>query len=222
MSIFGLLKRKKKIEDKQEQFIESKPMINDRPDPIMQMMAGIPETNTTEQVKMKTYDILVFEQDNSGNMKQKKIDGVKAVSPQALVGMYASADAKIRILREYDENPSQPSPKEKEQKQQPQAAEQQTVQNQEAKKEKQQEAIAVETRKKSDPPKFFDIGGIKCKLEDGKMFQEQWIRVDSTKYRLIADASNKICPMSGKHLETLKWVQIENTEENNGNGEENA
>ena len=188
MSIFGLLKRKKKIEDKQEQFIESKPMINNRPDPIMQMMAGIPETNTTEQVKMKTYDILVFEQDNSGNTKQKKIDGVKAASPQALVGMYASADAKVRILREYDENPSQ-------------------------------EAIVVETRKKSDPPKFFDIGGIKCKLEDGKMFQEQWVRVDSTKYRLIADASNKICPMSGKHLETLKWVQIENVD---GEEKENA
>ena len=51
-----------------------------------------------------------------------------------------------------------------------------------------------------------------CKLnnvEDGKMFQEQWVRVDAAKYRLVADTTNKLVSMNGKHLEMLKWIQIE-------------
>lgn len=58
-------------------------------------------------------------------------------------------------------------------------------------------------------PTFFKIGSIECKMENGKVYQKQWMRVSETEmsnYRLISDKNNKILPMTGKHLEVLKWA----------------
>jgi len=56
---------------------------------------------------------------------------------------------------------------------------------------------------------YFKIGSIECKMENGKVYQKQWMRVSETEmanYRLISDKNNKILPMTGKHLEVLKWA----------------
>lgn len=58
-------------------------------------------------------------------------------------------------------------------------------------------------------PTYFKIGSIECKMENGKVYQKQWMRVTETEmsnYRLISDKNNKILPMDGKHLEVLKWA----------------
>ena len=58
-------------------------------------------------------------------------------------------------------------------------------------------------------PTYFKIGSIECKMENGKVYQKQWMRVSETEmanYRLISDKNNKILPMTGKHLEVLKWA----------------
>ena len=58
-------------------------------------------------------------------------------------------------------------------------------------------------------PTFFKIGSIECKMENGKVYQKQWMRVSESEmenYRLISDKNNKILPMTGKHLEVLKWA----------------
>ena len=58
-------------------------------------------------------------------------------------------------------------------------------------------------------PQYFKIGSIECKMENGKVYQKQWMRVSETElanYRLISDKNNKILPMTGKHLEVLKWA----------------
>lgn len=156
-------------------------------------------------VQMKTYDIEVYEIGDNGTPTRKTVNGVKATSAQELIMLYGADGARIKILREYGDNASQNpivSPQQNglspTQQFQPQFSQQQFQQ------------------KPKEPPKFFEIGGVKCKLEDGKMFQEQWVRVDSTKYRLISDSTNKVVPMSNKHLETLKWVQIEDGETENG------
>ena len=203
MSIFSLLKRKPKFEDRPDSsptITNITPMIEERPDPIQQMIAGIPDSSEKAQ-RMNTYDILVFEPNPNGSMKQKMVSGVQAASPQALAAMYAADGAKIQILKEYGS-----SKQEQQAPMQPQQARLTPSPTIQLAPPPQVSPVLKE------PPKFFEIGGVKCKLEDGKMFQEQWVRVDSTKYRLIADNSNKLCPMTGKHLETLKWVQIENTE----------
>lgn len=213
MSIFNLLKRKKKFENRPDSnpIKNITPMIEQQPDPILQMIAGIPD-NLDKSQQLNTYDILVFDPNQDGTMKQKMVSGVKAASPQALAAMYTANGSKIQILKEYKTSvPNQEHENSKQSKQSNHNA------DLDFKQINNDENLLKHSIK--EPPKFFEIGGIRCKLEDGKMFQEQWVKVDSTKYRLIADASNKICPMSGKHLETLKWVQIENVD---GEEKENA
>lgn len=213
MSIFGLLKRKPKFE---EPIIEknNKTMeINDtsKPDPIMQMMASIPDSSS--ESALKTYDIIVYEPQPDGTKKQSTVNGVKARSPKDLARLYAADGAQIQILKEYGGGDSIQSnvtgAGAKSMQAQPYA--QPSINQQRDVLQQTHPRPPIQfPQHQNEPPKFFEIGGVKCKLENGKMYQEQWVRVDSTKYRLIADASNKIVPMTNKHLETLKWVQIEN------------
>ena len=65
--------------------------------------------------------------------------------------------------------------------------------------------------------RYFKIGSTECKVENGKVYQKQWMPVNENEmmnYRLISDKNNKILPMDGKHLEMLKWVITED----DGNG----
>lgn len=201
MAFFGLLKNKQKKFDDAPIIKDNTMEINDpsKPDPIAQMMASIPDGSSKE--RMNTYDILVFEQQPDGSKKQKAVNGVKARSKRDLAALYAADGAQIQILKEYGEEPRQQAPAP-------------SVPNQSMPAQfVAQPRPTIQFTQYNEPPKFFEIGGIKCKLEGGKMYQEQWVRVDASKYRLVSDNTNKLCPMSGKHLETLKWVQIENKEE---------
>ena len=66
-----------------------------------------------------------------------------------------------------------------------------------------------------DPPKYFSIGGIKCKMENGKFYQKQWMKIseeEASEIRIVSDKNNKICPMTNKHFEVLKWVLTEDSE----------
>lgn len=72
----------------------------------------------------------------------------------------------------------------------------------------QQQAIP-QPQQQGSQPTYFKIGSIECKMENGKVYQKQWMRVSETEmanYRLISDKNNKILPMVGKHLEVLKWA----------------
>lgn len=146
-------------------------------------------------VPMKTFDILAIEMDADGRPKQKQISGVKATSAEELRQLYAVTGTRIQILKEYGGPSPQQQMSERIPHGQPQQYESQIVHH--------------HPQRQKEPPKFFEIGGVKCKLEDGKMFQEQWVRVDAAKYRLVADTTNKLVSMNGKHLEMLKWIQIE-------------
>ena len=243
-SIFGLLNKKKKFEDTPDSFsenLENRTIVldlkKDKKDMTDQERAlKVPNQNSdlhtaaplpdiskladkigSSPIQMKTFDILVYEMGDNGTTTQKKVDGVKASSAQELMMLYGAEGAKIKILREYDEGgQSIPQPGMPPNVPQPQIAPPGYPQvspqflGYQAYVQQQKEA-------KKEPPKFFEIGGVKCKLEDGKMYQEQWMKVDSSKYRLIADSTNKIVSMDGKHLEMLKWVQIENDEGENAN-----
>ena len=64
------------------------------------------------------------------------------------------------------------------------------------------------------PPKYFKIGGVEVKEDNGKIFQKQWCIVPITEmhnYRIVIDSSNKIVSMNGKHIEVKKWVQVEDS-----------
>lgn len=72
-------------------------------------------------------------------------------------------------------------------------------------------------KKLPSPPKFFQVGGIKCKMENGKLYQKQWMRLtdnEADEIRIVSDKNNKICPLTNKHIEILKWVLVEDEDKN--------
>lgn len=221
MNIFNRLFKKKPKDSKittNMEGEEEKTMVQNQPvDPIEAMSKNIGSMG----IKLKTYDIIVFDVDDRGRQTQTPVSGLKASSPQELIALYANCQQRIKILREYDDNP-QP------QVQMQQADTQNTtspivesvdkdvnVDVKERVNNKIDSIISSDPRKKpeqmkfDDSPHYFEVGGIKCKMENGRVYQEQWCKLDSSKYRLISDVNNKEISMNGKHLETLKWVLIE-------------
>ena len=72
-------------------------------------------------------------------------------------------------------------------------------------------------------PRFFTIGGITVKEENGKIYQKQWCEISEAEmenYRIISNSTNKIVPMTGKHLEVKKWVHVQDMDEDNEEFEE--
>ena len=173
--------------------------------------------------KLKTFDIFVIDEGADGKPSRTPMNGVKASSAKELIELYAMCGQKIQIIKEYPveqvaerKEPSQPQMKVMDFNEK---SMQNKILNPEPIDEKlrtaYKEMMTVPVAQPKEAPRFFDIGGVKCKLEDGKMYQAQWVKVDASKYRLIADATNKLVSMNGKHLETLKWVQIEGEEQEN-------
>lgn len=185
---------------------------------------------TQQPIQNNYYDINVLEKnpETGGIMKTPQMH-VPARNRAELIALYAACDQHIEILREYPggsqggqsmqftgdlpplteaeakaqgikllpmpENAPLPPPNwNKQQFAQPQI---------------QQPPSPPPKPKDRQPPKYFSIGGIECKQDHGVIFQKQWVRVDGKNFRLISDSSNKELPLTGKHIETLKWVAVE-------------
>lgn len=223
MSIFGLLKKKEKNfdnESKTESFFNLNGVKNIDPDyhkdnHLTKKENKEKNMNNDNGLQMKQFDILVIENDEDG-VRQKQVSGVFASSAEELKMLYGAEGSKIKILREY---PSQNSisPPVSIESNVPSSL---VVQKQVSNPLSQTQSIQPQTvvSQQHIPPKYFEIGGIKCKLENGKMYQEQWVKVDQSKYRLLSETNNKIVSLNGKRIETLKWVLIED-EQNNGESE---
>ena len=207
MGILRFFKRNKKIKEVQE---ESK------------------EDFKEEQNNMgKVFDILVTEIGADGKPVQRTENGVHASSAKELIDLYAQCDQKIKILREYSDTPEtdaivverpKPLPPEVAKPR----AEQAVLLIEPSTKKipvKEPESVPMEVRRQEDSGsvydnkvKYFNIAGIECKLENGKIYQKQWMKLigtEAAQYRLISDTNNREIPLNGKHLEVLKWVLIE-------------
>ena len=65
-------------------------------------------------------------------------------------------------------------------------------------------------------PRFYSVGGIEIKDDNGKIYQKQWMKLsqkEAQNFRLVNDTNNKIASMNGKHLEMKRWVAIETSNE---------
>ena len=61
-------------------------------------------------------------------------------------------------------------------------------------------------------PKKFTVGDVQFKYDGEKMYQRQWIKLspkEAANYRVIADSNNKIVSLNGKHIEALKWIAVD-------------
>ena len=68
-------------------------------------------------------------------------------------------------------------------------------------------------------PRFYSVGGIEIKDDNGKIYQKPWMKLsekEAQNFRLVNDANNKIASMNGKHLEMKRWVAVETSNEDDG------
>ena len=183
---------------------------------------------------MKCFDIEIMEFDEERGAQTRREQGVFAPSRQILAQTYADCGARIKIIREYEKEndvkegmpeqspPSRPAlpppapvshPKENP-PEVPAVAPATSSSNQVPPIHK---PSGADTPIPVDPkPKFFSVAGIECKLENGKVYQKQWVKLlgqSASNYRLISDKNNREIPLVGKHLEVLKWVSVEDEEQ---------
>ena len=183
--------------------------------------------NKKDKKKMgKLYDISIHELDSNGNPIEYTETGVHADSREELIKIYKACDQRITILREYNDPDSSNAIIMKSESsvsnnsncsqiniQPPQHTQPTTLPL-----VIQDTNIYQNKAKINEPPRYFNIGGVECKMENGKIYQKQWMRIGGTEagnYRLISDSNNREISMNGKHLEVLKWVLIEDESENN-------
>ena len=193
----------------------------------------------------KKYDIMVFETTSNGIEKPHPENGIMANSPTELINIYKMCGQKIQIVREYEDIESQNYGK-------PNYLDPSDVQmytdnggtglmkisDEESKKIEEfqtkketpsqvNQSINIIDNKtqqyiKKEPVKYITIGGIKCKIENGKFYQKQWLTLsddEASEIRIISNKNNKICPLKDKHIEIMKWVLVEESENDDESAE---
>ena len=66
------------------------------------------------------------------------------------------------------------------------------------------------------PPKYFKVGDIELKEDNGKMYQKQFIAltdVEASNIRVVDNKTNRILNLNGKRIEMKKWILVENQDE---------
>jgi len=181
------------------------------------------------------YDIRVCDIDANGQKKWHEESGIMAGSAQELMNIYKMCGQEIQILHEYQDDEAKNYGHQKMLKAEDVqmssglgATGLMKVSEEDQKKIEEfekNESIPVkpqtssprylEGQKVSEPPKFFTISGIKCKMENGKFYQKQWVRLsdeETSEIRIVSDKNNKITTLKDKHIEVLKWVITEDSD----------
>ena len=195
--------------------------------------AAQPEQMQTQQPIMaapkllvRKFELEVFEEDldTPSGWKKVRYDKpliVEVTSPKELqdkLALYKDCGQMAKVVREID-------PPTKEQiaaQQQATLAVQQQMQAPIVQAAPQQVAIQqpilqaapqpIQARK----PKYYKVGDIEIKDDNGKIYQKQWMKLtnaEASNFRLVSDKNNAIANMNGKHLEMKKWVLVQNSEE---------
>ena len=191
-----------------------------------QMQTQQPIMASPKQLVRK-FELEVFEEDldTPSGWKKVRYDKpliVEVTSPKELqdkLALYKDCGQMAKVVREID-------PPTKEQiaaaQQQATLAVQQQMQAPIVQAAPQQVAIQqpilqaapqpIRTRK----PKYYKVGDIEIKDDNGKIYQKQWMKLtnaEASNFRLVSDKNNAIANMNGKHLEMKKWVLVQNSEE---------
>ena len=75
------------------------------------------------------------------------------------------------------------------------------------------EQKTAEKLKEKRETKYYKVGDVEIKEENGHLYQKQWLRLspaEASNFRIVSDSNNKIVAMKGRHIEAKKWVKIEN------------
>lgn len=65
-------------------------------------------------------------------------------------------------------------------------------------------------------PKYYKVGDIELKDDNGKIYQKQWLRLtdsEASNFRIINDKTNSIFNLKDRHIEMKKWVLVDSTDD---------
>lgn len=80
------------------------------------------------------------------------------------------------------------------------------------------------TEKTRAKPKYYKIGNIDIKDDNGTIYQKQWVRLsddEASNFRIVNDKTNALVTLKGKSIEMKKWIRVEDAEDDVSSIEEN-
>lgn len=188
------------------------------------------EENKQNTPIIHKFEIALYEEitnDNGDVIGQRQVQSpepiiVEAASPQELnakLKTYSALGQKVKVLREID------PPKIEQNTQTPKVNAQQNkpVQIIEDKKIEVRQHVHQPVIEKR-PIKFYRVGDIEIKDDNGKIYQKQWMKlsdIEASNLRVINDKNNAIVNLAGKHIEMKKWILVETIEDDTASLEDN-
>lgn len=195
--------------------------------------------NVVRKFEIEIYDEVT--DDNTGDHKGwTKVLSEKPIIIEASckrdLDEYASRLAfchqRMKIVRCLDEVESQSSSKMLVKAEQTRTAcQQQPVASSQSSQNIVQQNIALSTsnvptsiEKPKAKPKYYKIGNIDIKDDNGIIYQKQWVRLsddEASNFRIVNDKTNALVALKGKSIEMKKWIRVEDAEDDVSSLEEN-
>ena len=186
---------------------------------IEELKKKLPAQTQQPQTKKRKFEIEVYDEiqvgENIDNIQLQKVVMEHPVIIEAgskkelddIAAKFKLCKQRMKIIRVLDDDGNSVPLKQAfaQQEQAPTQVQQQVTQ-----------AVVQQASVIKQKPRFYSVGGIEIKDDNGKIYQKQWMKLsqkEAQNFRLVNDANNKIASMNGKHLEMKRWVAVETSSE---------
>ena len=179
---------------------------------------------------VRKFELAIYNEDvdAEGNPKYKQVAFerpiiVEATSPQDLkekLALYKDAGQIAKVVREIDP-PSkeqieafiaqQKGEKPSKQRSDVQTQHTEAVEQSSAVHEQKHEVVHIAKAK----PKYYKVGDIEIKDDNGKIYQKQWMKLsdsEASNIRVVNDKNNALVNLNGKHIEMKRWILVETSD----------
>ena len=186
---------------------------------IEELKKKLPTQTQQPQTKKRKFEIEVYDEiqvgENIDNIQLQKVVMEHPVIIEAgskkelddIAAKFKLCKQRMKIIRVLDDDGNSVPLKQAfaQQEQAPTQVQQQVTQ-----------AVVQQASVIKQKPRFYSVGGIEIKDDNGKIYQKQWMKLsqkEAQNFRLVNDTNNKIASMNGKHLEMKRWVAVETSNE---------
>ena len=186
---------------------------------IEELKKKLPAQTQQPQTKKRKFEIEVYDEiqvgENIDNIQLQKVVMEHPVIIEAgskkelddIAAKFKLCKQRMKIIRVLDDDGNSVPLKQAfaQQEQAPTQVQQQVTQ-----------AVVQQASVIKQKPRFYSVGGIEIKDDNGKIYQKQWMKLsqkEAQNFRLVNDTNNKIASMNGKHLEMKRWVAVETSNE---------
>ena len=192
---------------------------NTKPEAEASATAAASQTANSPAPTPRSFEVALFEQvfdDTTGKNIMQKIEQktpliITATTKEELIDKletFKMLRQIPKIIREVTPSGSSPNVPLSSSRPQPQPMPSSPTPQQQAS----QPVMVVQQSQHKIAPRYFRVGDIDVKDDNGKIYQKQWMRVtdaEAENIRVINDKNNAAVNLTGKHIEIKKWVLVE-------------